>query len=209
MQEKNYLKTIQKLLDTYIPDPQVPLVHKNAFELLVATVLSAQCTDEIVNRVTKELFAIYPTPEKLALAEPSDIQKCIAPCGLSRKKAFFLQDLSKDLVQKFYGNVPDSLQELTSLSGVGHKTASCVLSHIFHIPAFPVDTHVFRLAHRWKLSEGKTVERVEEDLKKFFPKKLWGRIHLQMVLYGRKYCTAKRHDVRSCPICSFVHEERP
>ena len=189
------------MLDRYVPDPKPPLNYSSPFTILVSVLLSAQCTDERVNRVTPALFALAATPEAMSRMEVENVQRIIRTCGLSATKAKAIVRLSQILVEKFAGNVPKTLEELQSLPGVGRKTASVVLTQAFSLPAFPVDTHIFRLSHRWHLSEGKTSEAVERDLCLLFPKNLWGKIHLQMILYARGYCPARRHSIEMCPIC--------
>lgn len=204
MNKKEKAAAIQKLLDSFFPSPSIPLNHTDPFTLLIAVLLSAQCTDERVNKVTKDLFALASTPKDMASLPIEAIEKCIESCGLYRTKAKAISSLSNILVTKFSGNVPASLEELESLPGVGHKTASVVMIQAFQIPAFPVDTHIHRLAKRWKLSSGKNVEQTEEDLKKVFAKKDWAKVHLQIIYYARTYCPAKAHDIKKCPICLFL-----
>lgn len=195
-------KIIIELLDTYIPEPQIPLHHTDRFTLLIAVLLSARCTDERVNRITKDLFAEASTPEAMAVLPLSRIELLIKPCGFYRTKARAILSLSQILIKQFRGEVPGSFPLLESLPGVGHKTASVVMAEGFSIPAFPVDTHIFRSARRWGLSSGKTVEQVEADCKALFPEKSWIRLHLQIILYARKYCPALGHKPECCPICS-------
>lgn len=204
MRRKEIAHRVFSLLNELIKEPKTPLFHTDAFTLLIAVLLSAQCTDERVNKVTPRLFAKASTPEKMAHLSVETIQESIRPCGLSSRKATSIKRLSKMLVDRFKGKVPSSLEELESLPGVGHKTASVILAQAFNIPAFPVDTHIFRSARRWGLSKKKTVQGVEEDLKKLFPKESWIRIHLQMILYARKFCPAKKHKIKDCPICCMV-----
>lgn len=191
------LQTLQE----YMPEPEVPLRHSDAFTLLVAVMLSARCTDARVNEVTPALFALAPDAERMASTPWEDIRRIIAPCGLSDTKAQRLIETSRLLLERHQGQVPASFAELEDLPGVGHKTASVVMTQAFGHPAFPVDTHIYRLARRWKLSRGNSVEKVEADLKKLFPESTWGKLHLQMVLWGRQYCPA-RGCKPSCPICS-------
>lgn len=200
---KRVVTQIMKLLDTYIPDPKPSLHFFDPFTTLIAVLLSAVCTDVRVNAVTKILFSVASTPEAMVRLSEEEIQAIIRPCGLSEKKAKAIKTLSQMLIDRFGGKVPCSLDELQVLPGVGLKTASVVLSQAFGIPTFPVDTHIFRLAHRWGLSEGRTPAAVARDLEKLFPKAAWGRVHLQMVLYGRRFCSARRHNVSACPICSW------
>ncbi len=204
MNKKEKVELIEKELNKFIPDPQPALHFKDVYTLLVAVMLSAQCTDERVNKVTPTLFKLADTPKKMADLPISVIEKTIHSLGFFRAKAKNLKALSQMLVNNFHGQVPDNLADLETLPGVGHKTASVVMAQGFHEPAFPVDTHIHRLAKRWGLSSGKNVVQTEEDLKKLFPKKDWARVHLQMVLFGRKYCQARVHNPESCPICSLI-----
>jgi endonuclease III len=202
--KKKRVQLIQEVLDEIIPDPCVPLKYSSDFQLLVATLLSAQCTDVRVNLVTPKLFQVCPTPYEMAKMPVEKLASMIATCGLANRKAQSLHEIAKILLEKFDGRVPSSFEDLEALPGVGHKTASCVVAHAFHKPAFPVDTHIFRVARRWGLSSGKTVEAVEEDLKRLFPKRNWIKLHLQIILFARRFCTAKGHVVTSCPICCKV-----
>jgi endonuclease III len=195
---------VKRILDTFFPNPSPPLIYSDPFTLLIAVLLSAMCTDERVNRVTPALFAKASTPEAMARLSVETIQGLIKPCGLSLRKATAIRQLSRDLVKRFGGEVPRSLEELESLPGVGHKTASVVVVQAFGIPAFPVDRHIFRSARRWGLSSSTTVGGVEADLKNLFPKKEWAKRHLQIILFARQYCTAARHKVERCPICSAL-----
>lgn len=183
------------------PEPEVPLHQHDAFTLLVAVMLSAQCTDARVNQVTPALFAAAPTAEALAAMSWQEVRRYIATCGLTETKAKRLVETSRLLVERHGGQVPDSFEELEALPGVGHKTASVVMNQAFGHPAFPVDTHIFRLARRWKLSRGNTVEAVEADLKKTFARATWGKLHIQLVLWGRQYCPA-RGCKPTCAVCS-------
>jgi endonuclease-3 len=195
---------IGALLDQYIPHPEIPLQHRDPYTLLIAVLLSAQCTDARVNQVTPALFARADTPEKMSQLEEEEIARLIRSCGLYRTKARAIRALSQILVEKYGGVVPRQLEALEALPGVGHKTASVVLVQAFHIPAFPVDTHIYRCARRWGLSRGKSVAPVERDLKRHFPPEEWGRRHLQIILFARQYCPAKGHDPQRCPLCSLV-----
>lgn len=195
---------IETILDHFFPNPQIPLFHEDPFTLLIAVLLSAQCTDERVNQVTPSLFRLAKTPQEMRSIPPEEIERIIHPCGLFKKKREQIQKLCQSLIDKHQGIVPNTFEELEALAGVGHKTASVMMVQAFKIPAFPIDTHIFRCAHRWGLSEGKTVEKVEEDLKKLFPKKDWGKRHLQIILYARKFCPAKGHQIERCPICQRV-----
>lgn len=188
-------------LERAYPNPGCPLHHTDAFTLLVAVMLSAQCTDARVNKVTPALFAAAPTPQAMASMEWQQVREYIATCGLTQTKAKRLVETSKLLLERHEGRVPSTFEELEALPGVGHKTASVVMAQAFGMPAFPVDTHIFRLARRWKLSRGKTVEAVEADLKKCFPEHLWNKLHVQFVLWGREHCPA-RGCKPVCPVCA-------
>lgn len=190
---------IVRVLNELFPNPDIPLHHKNAFELLVAVILSAQCTDKRVNAVTPTLFRLAGTPEKLAALSLTEIEDLIRSCGLYKAKAKHLKQLAIILTQK--GRIPKTFQGLESLPGVGHKTASVLMVQAFHKPAFPVDTHIHRCAKRWGLTQGRSVKETERDLKRLFPKKLWGKLHLQMIYYARQYCPARGHYKEKCPIC--------
>lgn len=191
-------------LDALYPETPVPLDHRDAFTLLVAVLLSAQCTDARVNLVTPALFAKAPDPAAMAALPESEILDAIRSCGLAPTKARNIRRLSEQLISDHGGEVPRDFAALEALPGVGHKTASVVMSQAFGVPAFPVDTHIFRLARRWGLSEGTTVERVERDLKALFPDDTWNRRHLQIIFFGREYCPAQRHDPATCPICVWA-----
>jgi endonuclease-3 len=193
---------IMRTLERLFPKVSPPLSHTTPYTLLVAVVLSARNTDKKVNEVTPALFKKADTPEKMARLTPEQVRKFIRQIGLAPTKAKNIVALSKILVKKFGGKVPRTFQDLESLPGVGHKTASVVMAQAFGHPAFPVDTHIFRCAHRWGLSSGKTVEKVEEDLKKLFPKEKWIPLHLQIIYFARAYCPALRHNKEKCPICS-------
>ena len=197
---------IKKTLDRLYPAPPIPLNYTSDFSFLVAVVLSAQCKDSVVNSVMPALMEVAPTPAVMAGLPIQKIFSLIKLCGLANNKSKFLKELSKIIVEKHAGKVPNSFEELEALPGVGHKTASVVMSHIFGVPAFPVDTHIHRLAHRWKLSDGSGVAQTEKDLKAIFPKKEWLKRHLQMIYYGREYCPAKGHDLKRCVICSSLSE---
>lgn len=205
MQKKEKAFLVKTILDTLFPNPPIPLHYTNNYTLLIAVLLSAQCTDERVNKVTKHLFAKASTPEEMILIPVEEIENIIKPCGLYKNKAKAISSLSHILIEKFQGKVPSSLEDLESLPGVGHKTASVVLAQGFSIPAFPVDTHIHRCAKRWGLSNGKNVEQTEKDLKKLFPKKTWILLHLQIIYYARAYCPAKGHNLETCPICQKLH----
>ena len=199
---------IGRILDQLHPDPPIPLLHRDPFTLLVAVLLSAQTTDAQVNRVTPGLFALASTPEAMARLEPSAILGAIRSCGLAPTKARNIHALSQRLVTEHAGTVPRSLEALEGLPGVGHKTASVVMCQAFGEPAFPVDTHIHRLAARWRLSPGTTVERTEADLRRVFPRATWARRHLQIIYFGRDHCPARGHDLAGCPICSWAASKR-
>lgn len=201
MKRKERALEIMRILDELFPELEIPLHHKDPYTLLVAVLLSAQCTDERVNKVTPLLFELADTPEEMARLEVEEIQRVIRPCGLSERKAKAIKELSAILVEQYGGIVPADMTALERLPGVGHKTASVVLSQAFGQPAFPVDTHIHRLAARWGLSSGKNVVQTERDLKKLFPESVWNRIHLQFIYYGRMYCPARGHDLNRCLIC--------
>jgi endonuclease-3 len=201
-------RRIQAILGELFPAPSVPLAHADPFTLLVAVVLSAQCTDERVNRVTPRLFARARTPEQMARLTPREIRALIASCGLAPAKSKALHGLSKLLIERHGGVVPRTFEELEALPGVGHKTAGVVLSQAFGISAFPVDTHIHRLAARWGLSDGSSVTRTERDLKALFPRRDWNKLHLQLIAFARAHCPALRHDPRGCPICSWAAPRR-
>jgi endonuclease-3 len=197
-------RRIHRLLDRLYPEPPIPLGHQDAFTLLVAVVLSAQTTDARVNLVTPALFARAPTPHAMAALPVEDILALIRSCGLAPGKARNLSALSRLLVERHAGQVPQSFEALEALPGVGHKTASVVMAQAFGVPAFPVDTHIHRLAARWGLSDGTSVERTERDLKQLFPVRAWNRLHLQLIYFGREHCPAQRHAPEGCPICSWA-----
>ena len=199
---------INKELQKLYPETPIPLEHDSVYTLLIAVLLSAQCTDVRVNQVTPELFALADNPLDMALITPSKIRKIIKPCGLSPKKSRAIAELSKILCKEYDGKVPESFEALEALPGVGHKTASVVMSQGFNHPAFPVDTHIHRLAQRWRLSKGKNVKQTEKDLKKGFPIDDWNRLHLRIIYYGREHCTARGCDGRICFICSKVNKGR-
>ncbi len=204
---KEKAKIIIETLDRLYPQPPIPLTHRDPFTLLISVVLSAQTTDAMVNRVTPALFKKANTPEKMARLSVEEIRELIKPCGLAPQKAAAIHKLSGLLVEKHRGQVPASFEELEALPGVGHKTASVVMAQAFGIPAFPVDTHIHRLAYRWGLSDGKSVTQTERDLKRIFPKSQWNKLHLQIIYFGREYCPARNHDPRVCPLCSKVGRE--
>lgn len=193
---------IQRILEELYPEVPIPLQHTDPFTLLVAVVLSAQCTDERVNQITPKLFALANTPAEMALVPVEEIQEIIRPCGLSPMKSKGISGLSKIIMEKHGGTVPESFEALEAMPGVGHKTASVVMSQAFGWPAFPVDTHIHRLATRWGLTSGKNVEQTERDLKAVFPENTWNKLHLQIIYFGRQFCPARGHKAEECPICS-------
>ncbi len=202
MKKQLKVKEIQKILDKKYPNPPVPLNHKDPYTLLIAVLLSARCTDKKVNEVTPDLFKLADNPEDMAIKNVNKVRKIVKPCGLSPQKSKAIVRLSKILVDKYESVVPDNFAQLEELPGVGHKTASVVMSQAFGVAAFPVDTHIHRLAWRWALSTRKSVERTEKDLKRLFPEKSWNKLHLQMIYFGREYCPAIGHKKELCPICS-------
>jgi endonuclease III len=195
-------KDIVAILERLYPETPVPLDHKDGFTLLISVLLSAQCTDVRVNQVTPYLFAKADNPFDMIKLSVEEIRAIIRPCGLSPKKSQAIFDLSHILINKYGGEVPNTFEALEELPGVGHKTASVVMSQWFGFPAMPVDTHIFRLAYRWGLSDGKNVEKTEADLKKAFPKDLWNKLHLQIIFYGRQFCPARGHQIDNCEICT-------
>jgi endonuclease-3 len=200
--KKEKVKGIMTILDELYPTTPIPLDHKDPYTLLVAVLLSAQCTDERVNQVTPELFELADNPFEMARQPVDDIKAIIRPCGLSPRKSKAISELSNILIENYDGEVPQSFEALEALPGVGHKTASVVMSQAFGVPAFPVDTHIHRLAYRWGLSTGKNVVKTEADLKRLFPRESWNKLHLQIIFFGREYCPARGHDPVKCPICS-------
>ena len=198
------IKFIAQTLDELLPNPPIPLDFSDPYTLLVAVVLSAQCTDVRVNQVTKVLYKKAKTPEAMVKLGVDKIAEIIKPCGFFNTKSKNIFNLSKILVEKYGGQIPRTFEELEALPGVGHKTASVMMIHAFKVPAFPVDTHIHRLAKRWGLSSGLSVEQTEKDLKKIFPENEWEKRHLQIILFGRTYCKALGHKPEKCPICSIV-----
>ncbi len=199
---------VSKELQKLYPKTPIPLDHDSIYTLLVAVLLSAQCTDIRVNQVTPALFSLADNPFDMALVDIDEIREIIKPCGLSPKKSRAISELSKILCEDYEGKVPESFEALEALPGVGHKTASVVMSQGFNHPAFPVDTHIHRLAQRWRLSKGKNVTQTEKDLKKGFPIEDWNKLHLQIIFYGREFCTARGCDGRVCKICSVINKGR-
>ena len=204
MKRKEKAERIQSMLEELYPETPVPLDHETPFQLLIAVLMSAQTTDLKVNQVTPELFKHGPTPQKMARLEVSQIQSMIREVGLAPTKAKNIRRLSELLLERHQGEIPNTFEELEALPGVGHKTAGVVLAQAFGIPAFPVDTHIHRLAARWGLSNGKNVDQTEKDLKAVFPKNAWNALHLQIIFFGREYCPARYHDLSQCPICSWA-----
>lgn len=195
---------IRMQLEELYPETPIPLDHVDPFTLLVAVLLSAQTTDRKVNEVTPRLFAVAPTPERMMALDVEEIRELIRELGLAPQKAKALYGLCRQLVETHGGEVPASFEALEALPGVGHKTASVVMAQAFGVPAFPVDTHIHRLAARWGLSDGRSVEKTERDLKRVFPRESWNRLHLQIIFFGREYCPARYHDLSACPICSWA-----
>ena len=189
------------MLDKYYPKPEVPLQHKDAYTLLISVLLSAQCTDERVNKTTPALLKLADNPYDMVKYSVEEIREIIKPCGLSPMKSKGIYGLSKILIEKHNGQVPNTFADLEELPAVGHKTASVVMTQWFGIPAFPVDTHIHRLAYRWGLTNGKSVEQTECDLKRLIPEEKWNKAHLQIIYYGREYCPARGHIWTECPIC--------
>lgn len=195
-------------LNKLYPTTPIPLDHTDPYTLLIAVLLSAQCTDERVNQVTPTLFKMANNPVDMVKLKVEQIKDVIRPCGLSPRKSKAIWDLSEILINEHDAQVPQSFEELEKLPGVGHKTASVVMSQAFGVPAFPVDTHIHRLAQNWKLTTGKSVEQTEKDLKRLFPKDSWNKLHLQIIFYGREYCTARGCKGLVCPICTTLYPNR-
>ncbi len=204
MNKKQRAVEIQRILQKLYPQPAIPLRHRDPYTLLIAVLLSARCTDVRVNQVTPKLFAKADTPTEMVKLSVDEIQEIVRPCGLSERKATAIRELSAILLEKFHGEVPRTLEELKALPGVGHKTASVVITQAFGVPAFPVDTHIHRCARRWGLSSGKSVTKTEADLKKLFPRNDWIRLHLQIIYFAREYCPSRQHNSALCPICSKI-----
>lgn len=203
MTKQQKVQHIAEILNELYPETPVPLDHKDPYTLLVAVLLSAQCTDVRVNQITPLLFEQADNPYTMRELEVDHIRSIIKPCGLSPRKSKAISELSHIIIDQHNGEVPQSFEALEALPGVGHKTASVVMSQAFGVPAFPVDTHIHRLAYRWCLSTGKNVEKTEKDLKRLFPKDTWNKLHLQIIFFGREYCPARAHDPKQCPICSL------
>ena len=208
MKKSDRAKVIKKVLDKFYPETPIPLNHEDVFTLLIAVLLSAQCTDERVNKITPKLFSVAPDPKSMSKLSINNIYKIIKPCGLGPQKSKAIKELSNILMEKFNGKVPNTFEELEQLPGVGHKTASVVMSQGFGIPAFAVDTHIHRLAQRWGLTNGKNVKQTEKDLKNIFPEELWNKLHLQIIFWGREYCTARSCYGLDCKICKTCYPKR-
>jgi len=211
MLKKDRAAFIRHRLDQLYPNPPIPLVHQDAFTLLVAVLLSAQCTDERVNQVTPRLFALADNAQAMSEVSQQQVYDIIRPCGLAPQKSKAIVNLSKILMDQYNGEVPEDIAALETLPGVGHKTASVVMSQAFGHPAFPVDTHIHRLAQRWGLSNGNSVVQTEKDLKRLFPRESWNALHLQIIYYGREHCPARNCNGLSCDICKtcFPNRKRP
>lgn len=201
MTRKERASKIHQILESEFAEVPIPLDHKDPYTLLVAVLLSAQCTDERVNKITPLLFSKADNPHDMVKMSVEEIKSIIRPCGLSPMKSKGIYGLSKILIEEYDGQVPEDMEALEKLPAVGHKTASVVMSQAFGVPAFPIDTHIHRLAYRWKLSTGKNVKQTEKDLKSCFPIESWNKVHLQIIFFGRKYCPARGHNPRTCPIC--------
>ena len=204
MNKKESVQFVIDKLEELYPETPVPLDHTDAYTLLIAVLLSAQCTDKRVNEVTPHLFALANNPFDMIKLSVDEIRAIIRPCGLSPTKSKAIFNLSKILIEKYNGAVPNTFEKLEELPGVGHKTASVVMAQAFDVPAFPVDTHIHRLMYRWKLTNGKNVTQTEKDAKRLFPKALWNKLHLQIIFFGRAYCPARGHVKEECPICSVI-----
>lgn len=202
MTKKEKAAAIARILEDLYPETPIPLTHEDPYTLLIAVLLSAQSTDKRVNTITPILFNKADTPEAMIRLSVKEIEDIIRPCGLAPRKSQAIWDLSNILIQKHHSEVPVSFEALEALPGVGHKTASVVMSQAFGVPAFPVDTHIHRLAYRWGLSTGKNVVKTEADLKKLFPRESWNKLHLQIIFFGREYCPARGHNPEKCPVCS-------
>lgn len=204
MNKKERVKFIIETLEELYPNPAIPLDHTDAYTMLISVLLSAQCTDVRVNQVTPHLWERAKTPKQMVKLEVGEIADIIRPCGLAPAKSKAIHRLSEILLEKHNGQVPNTFEDLEELPGVGHKTASVVMSQVFEVPAFPVDTHIHRLMQRWKLTNGKNVEQTERDAKRLFPEQLWNKLHLQIIYFGREYCPARGHNAETCPICSKI-----
>lgn len=204
MKKAEKVQFVIETLEKLYPETPIPLEHQDPYTLLVAVLLSAQCTDARVNQITPYLFEVADNPLDMAQVPVDKIKEIIRPCGLSPRKSKAISELSQIIMDKHGGEVPRTFEELEALPGVGHKTASVVMSQAFGFPAFPVDTHIHRLMWRWTLSTGKNVERTEKDAKRLFPEEIWNKLHLQIIFFGREYCPARGHDPYTCPICSEI-----
>ena len=202
MTKQEKVQDIVRILQEEFPNPPVPLDHTSDYTLLIAVLLSAQCTDERVNQITPLLFAQADNPFDMVKLSVEEIREIIKPCGLSPRKSRAIFELSQILIEKYRGEVPADMDALEELPGVGHKTASVVMAQAFNVPSFPVDTHIHRLMYRWGLSNGKNVEQTEKDAKRLFDREIWNDLHLQIIFFGRKYCPARGHRPEDCPICS-------
>lgn len=202
MNKQERVQDIMHILEELYPETPIPLNHENPYTFLIAVLLSAQCTDARVNKTSPALFSSANHPREMVKLDPKEIEDIIRPCGLAPRKSVAISELSKILLDKYKGEIPQSMEELESLPGVGHKTASVVMAQVFNEPAFPVDTHIHRLAYRWKLSTGKNVVKTERDLKRLFPIEAWNELHLRIIFFGREYCPARGHNPYECPICS-------
>ncbi len=208
MRKAERVQYIIETLESHYPETPIPLDHRDPYTLLIAVLLSAQCTDERVNQITPALFELADHPAAMAQVAVSEIKAIIRPCGLSPRKSVAISELSKILIEQHGGEVPEDFAQLEALPGVGHKTASVVMAQAFGVPAFPVDTHIHRLAQRWKLTSGKNVTETERDLKKLFPSALWNKLHLQIIFYGREFCSARGCDGTVCPMCREMFPRR-
>lgn len=207
MKKKEKVDFIINKLEGLYPNPTIPLDHTDAYSMLIAVLLSAQCTDKRVNTITPLLFERAKTPKQMIKLSVEEIADIIRPCGLAPAKSKAIHRLSELLLEKHKGEVPNTFEELEALPGVGHKTASVVMTQVFGVPAFPVDTHIHRLMTRWKLTNGKSVEQTEADAKRLFPEEKWDKLHLQIIYFGREFCPARGHDDTVCPICSVVNKK--
>lgn len=204
MKKAEKVQFVLDKLEALYPETPIPLDHRDSYTLLVAVLLSAQCTDARVNKITPTLFGRADNPFDMAKVPVDEIKGIIRPCGLSPRKSKAISELSQILIDKYGGDVPAEFEALEALPGVGHKTASVVMSQAFGVPAFPVDTHIHRLAWRWNLTNGKNVVQTEKDLKRLFPEEKWNKLHLQIIFFGREYCKARGHEPSECPICSVI-----
>ncbi len=208
MRKQDKARKIHAILRDLYPETPIPLQHQDPYTLLIAVLLSAQCTDERVNRISPSLFARASTPEAMVKLEVEEIREIIKPCGLSPTKSKNIWKLSRTILDEFDGKVPADMAKMESLPGIGHKTASVVMAQAFGQPAFPVDTHIHRLAARWGLSDGSNVKKTEADLKALFAPEDWNKIHLQIIFFGREYCPALYHDLSQCPICGWASTKK-